>query len=631
MNLIEYDWDVETYPNFFSAGFYNPETNDLYQFEISDRVDHSAALIEFIEHLMNGKHWTWGFNNEHFDYPVVHEFLQRWWFSPTPATAHDIFLKAQSIIDADWRDRFDHVIWPRDRYFRQGDLFTLHHFDNVARSTSLKKLQINMRSKSVVDLPYAPGSYLDDHQKDVTLEYMRHDITETSKFRKLSAEQIAFRRDLAEKYPDLGDVVNFNDTKIGKKFFERELERVQPGICYERGTRQKRQTHRDRIRLGDVIIPYITFRDPQLQAVLDQLKAMTIYETKAAFKLHASVNGFTFDFGTGGIHGSIDNTIVEADDDHDIIDVDVASFYPNLAITNGFYPEHLSQTFCDVYSQLYQMRKGFPKKSAENGMLKLALNGVYGDSNSVYSPFYDPQYTMSITVNGQLLLCMLADWIVGPGVQMIQANTDGITVRIRKDLREWFMSVCKHWELTTGLELEYADYSKMAVRDVNNYIAVKTDGSVKRIGAYAYETAMENPYTREMGWHKDQSCLVSVKAAEAYLVHGTPVAEFIQNHDNAFDFMIMAKVRKSDRLELADGTVMQSTMRYFVSRSGQAMFKHMPPLPATPDRPRRNAVQAGWTVTPCNDVDDFDWNDINWLYYTTEANKLISGFIACPP
>lgn len=44
----------------------------------------------------------------------------------------------------------------------------------------------------------------------------------------------------------------------------------------------------------------------------------------------------------------------------------------------------------------------YAKGTPENAMLKLALNSVYGDSNNQYSVFYDPMYTMKITVNGQL-------------------------------------------------------------------------------------------------------------------------------------------------------------------------------------------------------------------------------------
>ena len=108
-------------------------------------------------------------------------------------------------------------------------------------------------------------------------------------------------------------------------------------------------------------------------------------------------------FGLGGIHGSVESEIVESDGTHVIVDLDVSSFYPNLAISNGFYPAHLGREFCVIYKNLYEQRKTYPKKSAESAMLKLALNGVYGDSNNQFSVFYDPLYTMTITLNGQLI------------------------------------------------------------------------------------------------------------------------------------------------------------------------------------------------------------------------------------
>src|SRR5699024_7429724 len=136
---------------------------------------------------------------------------------------------------------------------------------------------------------------------------------------------------------------------------------------------------------------------------------------------------------------------------------------------------------------VYQQRKGYAKGTAENAMLKLALNGVYGDSNNQYSPFYDPQYTMSITINGQLLLCMLAEALMqADAVQMIQINTDGLTIRCPRNLQPWVQQVQAWWEKMTSLELEAAEYSRMFIRDVNNYVAEYTDGKLKRKGAYEY-------------------------------------------------------------------------------------------------------------------------------------------------
>ena len=194
---------------------------------------------------------------------------------------------------------------------------------------------------------------------------------------------------------------------------------------------------------------------------------------KVATNLNVSINGFRFDFGTGGIHGSVSNRKVVSDDKYMIVDADVASMYPNIAIANRVFPEHLSEKFCDIYQDVYNQRKSYPKGSAENAMLKLALNGVYGDSNNKYSPFYDPQYTMTITINGQLSLCLLADKLMDiDDLEIIQVNTDGITVKMPRDKHDEYINICDAWQRQVGLQLEYAEYSKMFIKDCNNYIAV---------------------------------------------------------------------------------------------------------------------------------------------------------------
>jgi DNA polymerase elongation subunit (family B) len=194
---------------------------------------------------------------------------------------------------------------------------------------------------------------------------------------------------------------------------------------------------------------------------------------KVATNLNVVIGGFRFDFGTGGIHGSVSNRKVVSDDKYMIVDADVASMYPNIAIANRVFPEHLSEKFCDIYQDVYNQRKSYPKGSAENAMLKLALNGVYGDSNNKYSPFYDPQYTMTITINGQLSLCLLADKLMDiDDLEIIQVNTDGITVRMPRDKHDEYITICDAWQRQVGLQLEYAEYSKMFIKDCNNYIAV---------------------------------------------------------------------------------------------------------------------------------------------------------------
>ncbi len=342
-----------------------------------------------------------------------------------------------------------------------------------------------------------------------------------------------------------------------------------------------------------------------------------------ASNLNCVVNGFGYDFGTGGIHGSVSSQTVVSDANHIILDIDVKSYYPNIGIKNKLYPEHLGAGFCDVYSDVYDQRVATVKKSPENAMLKLALNGVYGDSNNVYSPFYDPAYTMAITINGQLLLCMLAEKLIACElVEMIQINTDGLTIKIPRALEQWVNEICDWWEKFTLLELERVEYNRMFIRDVNNFIGEFTDGSLKRKGAYAHNRDDQG----ELPWNKDHGGLVIKKAAQAALVDGIDPADFIKSHNDYLDFMFRAKVPRSSclvgDLNGADVPLANITRYYVTDDRGVGLVKIMPPLAKNPTKERRIGICVGWNVAPCNNLSDICL-PINYDYYIQEAHKLI--------
>jgi len=401
----DFIFDIETYPNVFTLAVEHVDSDLQWMFEISDWRNDAQEIIQFLHWLSSGNCRMVGFNNIGFDYPVLHDLVKIG--KPTAKTLYD---KAMAIINSQNSDnRWAHQVFPSDRYVEQIDLFKIHHFDNKARMTSLKVLEFNMRSDNIEDLPFPVGTVLNQAQCEVLKTYNKHDVAQTKKFYFETLEMIEFREELTTKYSK--DFMNHNDTKIGRDFFIMKLE--QSGVqCFEYGAngRQPRQSPRPQLALKDCILPWISFTTPEFNQMLEWLKQQVITETKGVFKgLTTRVNGFEFVFGLGGIHGSIENKVYTATDKMMIIDADVSSMYPNIAIQNRFYPEHLGVTFCNIYKDLYEQRKSHAKGTTENAMLKLALNGVYGDSNNKFSVFYDPKFTMSITLNGQLLLCLLAE------------------------------------------------------------------------------------------------------------------------------------------------------------------------------------------------------------------------------
>lgn len=692
-------YDLEIYQNIFTYCSVKSDGTDIKVFEISDRKNQLEGLLCELRNLIKDGTSLVGFNNLGFDYNLLHYIMEKGKKAKSKnkllkITASELYDYAQKVIDSKKNDSFGINVKSDDILIRQIDLYKIYHFDNKARATSLKMLEFNMRSDNIEDLPYPVGMTLNNEQKDILIEYNKHDVMQTLKFYKLSIENIKFREDLTVKFGF--DCTNLNDTKIGKELFINEIEKVKQGTCfnYSNGRKQLKQTPRDSINIGECILPYIKFKSPEFNAVLDWMSIQNITETKGVFSdieehllgdlakycemvtkkvkftdpensknnryipnddvynsflalhplawfeekelvspkgckayygyyrvaktLNVIYKGFRFDFGVGGIHGSVTGT-VKNNDDYKIWDHDVKSYYPNLSIKNKLYPEHLTELFCDVYQYLYIERGKYDKKSGLNKAIKLALNGTYGESNNEFSCFYDPKFTMSITINGQLSLCMLVEKLHELcDIKMIQANTDGISVYVNKESEPLMFRIIKAWEKYTKLEMESVEYKSMFVRDVNNYIAVYTNNDVKRKGAYEYEN---------LDWSKNHSSLVIAKAVEYEVVSGGDSKDFIKAHKDPYDFMLRAKVPRSSKLVIVKGdeeTQLQNICRYYPSKNGGKLVKLMPPLVKDGEY-RRLSLEKDYDVTPCNDMKDFNWM-VNYDYYFNEVDKLIEPF-----
>lgn len=634
-----YVYDIETYPNVFTCVINRVSDDSYHTFEVSPRRDDRFDFMTMMDEIEQTGGRMVGFNNMGFDYPVIHDLV-------CERTSWDWYARATEIIHAD--DRHNLIIWRPA--LPQIDLYLIHHFNNKARSQSLKGVEFALRMDNIQDLPLPPDQDVPIDKIDELIEYNKHDVLATRLLFNKTKEAIAFRDHLTNKYKR--NFTNYSDVKCGEQVLIQEMEAVKPGCCYL--GKEPIQTHRDTIPLTDIILPTVAFERPEFQAVLDHFRAFTVTDTRdKAANTSATIDGFQYDYGLGGIHGSVKGEALYSDDTHVIVDVDVASYYPNLAIVNGWYPHHLSTTFCEVYKDIYTQRQNHPKGTPENAMLKLALNGAYGKSNDPYSPLHDPQYTMQVTVNGQLLLTMLVERLIAiPNSQIIQVNTDGLTIRLPRSAEGRLNHTCQWWEGLTGLKLEKVHYKAMFVRDVNNYISVYESGETKRNGAYEYNNQL----------HQNPSMSVVAKAAEAHLVGGTDIATFIHNHKDMHDFMMRAKVNRNTQL-IHNGKNQQRTTRCYIATEGHPIEKVMPPAgplggwkkkpkvtgsPSATEGPidaegvvwdpnyhtanqskndyRRSNLFEGLPVVICNDIRNFDWRTVDYDWYIKETLKLTEVF-----
>lgn len=695
-NKKDYLWDIEVFPNLFllnAEDVNNPE--DKESFQISPYKDNRYDLVEWLRTSVNS---LIGFNTIGYDYPILHNLIttQGMLNNRGSIICNYIYNLSCQIVSG------KRINIPETSYIvKQVDLFRINHFNNKARMVGLKELEFNFRMKNIQELPYNPNKPLTQQQILKISQYCFNDIEATRRLYEHTIPEIELRDSLNKKYKT-NEFTNYDSVKIGEEILLRSIQdNLGKDALYEtiyNGTdviQKMKQSPRDKIELKKIIFPYIEFETKEFNALLSWFKEQIISELNGAFtnlkperlkslypyyvvdevtttkngekiKLQRNVNVLfkeeRYDFGTGGAHASTTTDIYKSDDDRVIIDLDVASFYPNLAIKNKIYPEHFSDQYCDTYEGVYLERKKYPKGTAENLAYKLALNGSYGKSNSPYSNLYDPQYTISITLNGQLSLMMLVERVLMeiPSAKMLQVNTDGATFMVdRKDLSH-LENIKQRWEKVTQLELEETIYQKMIIVNVSNYIAIKEDGKVKRKGTlFIYK---DSPGELEL--YKNHSNLVTPMAIEAYFVNGTDPEEFLKNHDNIYDFFLRTKVNRDtyvlerefngvrenrlqgisrylvtgeikevpeyingtrkERKELRDANKHLMTVGY-----GNELIKSMPPTSGKKSR-REFAIEKGYLCEVYNDLRIFTEQELKsriyYPYYLEQIYKVIKQF-----
>jgi hypothetical protein len=251
------------------------------------------------------------------------------------------------------------------------------------------------------------------------------------------------------------------------------------------------------------------------------------------------------------------------------------------------------------------------------GALKLAVNSVYGKSSDMQSWIYDRQLTMFTTITGELSLLMLIEAYELDGINIISANTDGVTIKVHKDKVEKMHEINKWWMDLTSYELERTDYAKIIFSTVNDYLAIKTDGEIKKKGDFLTDFEL----------HKNKSARVVPIALEHFFVHDVPVGDTIRNHTNIYDFCLRQKASKDFHYEghsKETKTVYNKLIRYYVSNTGEKLLK-VKNENSDSTAVDVSQVEAGdWVMQVCNHLTpDHPLDNINHAYYIERAERII--------
>jgi len=617
--------DYETICNCFIAVFQHYKTEETKVFVVHEQRTDFPELIKFLNDCVSKNQWHISYNGLSFDAQITQKLLlnQKALLKlDTQALVTYIYAYAQTVIDKSNKGDFAEFA-PYKLKIKQIDLFKLNHWDNKAKMSSLKWIQYSMDWQNVEDMPHKHNEPVTDSDTlDSVISYCINDVTSTKQIFNHSKEQIQLRQNLSKEYGI--DLYSASEPRISKELFLYFLEQ-KTGLS--KTHLKTLRTPRDYIVLADCILPYIKFETEQFNKVLDYFRTKVITSTKDGFKYTLDYKGVKTDYGLGGIHGAISSGIYEAKPGWTIMTSDVTSFYPNLAIKNNFAPAHLPQKeFGQLYEWFFEERKKIPKSDPKNYVFKIILNSTYGLTGDENSFLYDPKMTMQITINGQLLLSKLAEMLslAIPEGQPLMLNTDGLEMMIPNDKVELYLDICKQWEDLTQLALEHDKYSKMIIRDVNNYMAVSKNGKVKCKGAFEWEDLAKKKVAT---FHKNKSFLIIPKAIYAFFVNNTKPEDFLDANTDIFDYCGAVKAKAGwkfvDR-QLVKGNVIntkqQKIVRYYISNEGGKLVK-------CHNDGREIQVESGeWLQTVVNKLDanvSFNSYDINKKYYLEEIYKQI--------
>lgn len=648
-------YDIEVFQNIFHCSAINTETKEIHKFEISPRKNQLSELILFFKQVNSPVSWNdnyttncsidsdkifCGYNNLHYDNPVINYIIEYEHVlaeKPVLVITNSIFNLSREITNSGeniekWK-RWKYQVW-----FDSFDILTMLYSNKLR--VGLKEIQVTMQYKNVQEFVCDWSKPLPIEDFDSMIDYNINDIESTSALLDRCKKDIDLRLAIEDEYGV--KVLSKDGVNIGMKILTHKYLEKTGLTWWDIKDLRSPQAY---IPLKDVILPFIKYDSPILKSVLDEMKTQVVSPGRKGYEKNFVFGGLRYTVGVGGIHSKNDPEIVIPAEDEMLIDIDVASLYPSMLIEYGFYPKHLGPEFLEVYSQIRSERIEAKHNGdkIKDSTLKLALNGLSGNLQNEHNFCYSPFAAMQIRINGQLLLLMLAEKLVELGCRIVQANTDGLFVLLKKSIYDKVNNVCREWEQLTKLTLEEDRFEAMYQYAINDYIAVKegyTDirdrflageqiVQKKKTGElYKSIEQIQDDYIKQKGMFitkvqlgKGLTPKIIPEAVIKYFVDGIPVEDTIKGCKDIKKFLMAEKTGKQWNVEYMKEDI-QRTNRFYASTNGGYLWKWK--QVGNAERQYQNMLAASG-VTLLNKFDDKPIEDrkINYRYYLRECYKII--------
>lgn len=510
---------------------------------------HKDGDMEALHAQLQRTDLTWvSFNGIHFDAPIMSAAIG----GKDPSTLKQM---ANALIIEEAKS------WEMPSRFGY-DPIEFDHIDLMEVSPgvriSLKTFAGRMGYPTMVDMPFHHDQDLTADEQVVLENYCQNDLGVTEWLFNRLRNEVELRKEMSEEHGI--DLRSKSDAQVAEAILKKAA-----NIKGKAGNKPSYVTY---------TAPKFIQTDSQvINDLIERLEATTftinpangVVQSPEFLDEPLQLGYGSYQCGIGGLHSTHDKCLhVESTNEIMISDFDVASYYPNIMLKAGLTPrleggagERFIAAYREIYDRRIEAKRAGNKKIAN--ALKISLNGTFGKLGSPYSAFYSPDLMLAVTITGQLnLLCLIHDLEKMDGVKVLSANTDGIMVQYPVAARDAVLAPIMANALRTGFEYEETRYRTVAMKDVNNYIAItsnlvpvvispedgvvsgKADGNkAKRKGLYASNNPKENP----LYLMKNPTFEVCSNMVVDYLRDGVMPHNAIGKYENIAEYVSIRNVK----------------------------------------------------------------------------------------
>jgi DNA polymerase elongation subunit (family B) len=579
--------DIELTPNWFLVTFYNFRTKKWAQFEM---FEGHPLDISAIQKILESRTIV-TFNGNAFDIPLLFLAMRKGITNKELKNASDAII-AQGLKP-----------WRTIEKFKLNIPRSLDHIDLIdvaPGKASLKLYGGRIHCKKMQDMPFDHTAHIDEQGRGLVRDYNLNDLYLTKALYERLLPQINLRISLSDTYGV--DLRSKSDAQIAEIVITKSVAKFVRNI--------RRPNIESGTEFQCEVPPYVTFKTKPLQEVLAMVlnATFTVPDTghvampKQLAEATITIGKSTYQLGIGGLHSTEQSFFHLADSHTLLVDRDVTSYYPTIILNQGLTPSHLGESFTHTYRKILEQRVA-AKHSGNKVVadsLKITVNGSFGKFGNKYSNLYAPELMIRTTITGQLSLLMLIEALESEGISVVSANTDGVVIKCPVNKAALMEFIVWEWETKTGFETEATHYKALYSRDVNSYVAVLTDGRVKRKGAYGPGSLQKNP-TNE----------ICTDAVISYLRDGQAVEETITTETDIRKFITVRTVAGG---ALKDQDYLGRAIRWYYARGVKGVIRY---------KLNGHTVPRTEGAKPLMELPDSLPEDVDFDWYITEAKSLL--------